>query len=657
MPRGKAAQQLHIPRQAVERILTQLSDSERPNARVIDSDRARTEAGVTASRFIVSMTRIEHFVRLLAGNYGIKVAWAENGGRDGSTIILPIGVLLANDFLSWQLLRAALAHEAGHIIYSPSEQEIADTLPEHDPIARRVFDAIEDARVTGGMVNTYPGVKYACQCLSGIMGQLFSDEAKSLPPADIAEGALRYLLTMDQVDSNDGYMGLGPSRDVLYDRLHSLKNERADGTIIEKIGGWALKWTSGVRLFDALSRISSTTTAQRWEDMVEAVEELKKILPPEAQQPQDDGDGEEGDNEQEGGGGGGGGGGQQGGQGEPGDDEQEQQGGGGKQEEETKEDGDGEGGDNGTQRREGPALCDPSGYFGDKQLTNAAHTARQNRGEYETDQIAAGDGAGIGQPPQILHPHVSERMRGEASAAKSRVKAALGSSTRTLGKRLRGLLQGTKLTRKLRGQEDGRLDSGALADLCRKDDSVPRIFTRQRNPRNEAWAVMLLVDVSGSMHGYADKYAHDAAEALASALTTGGIPFAIYAYQSGRLAILKPFPEERYNGDRLGYIGAHADGGTPTGEAIAIGLAHIAGRTEPGKLIITIEDGGAGDRVLVDSAATACTAMGVDLVSLGIAGNDVSSYAHEGITVPTLEDLPATLLGLLRRKLKFSRKF
>lgn len=276
---------------------------------------------------------------------------------------------------------------------------------------------------------------------------------------------------------------------------------------------------------------------------------------------------------------------------------------------------------------------------------------------------------------------------------------AVAKSTGVLQKDLRRMIASRSQVKRTPGMRRGRLHGSNLHRILAGDD---RVFTRREEAQSLDTAISLVIDCSGSMQGRELKLATEAAYALGSVLHRLGIQFECLGFtdafsdprtrnssykrevaEADKIAkIIRAHPismpkfktfDERWTqpvqrrfahvfnqgGSRPGFN----MGSTPEGCGMEFAARRLIGRKEVRKIMIVMTDGEPGSYVynardMNDHWAykrqsadmvKAIEAAGVDLIGVGICHNGPAGYYTNSMVIESLEQMPAQLMGLLKK--------
>ncbi|MCF7979032.1 MAG: VWA domain-containing protein [Chromatiaceae bacterium] len=258
--------------------------------------------------------------------------------------------------------------------------------------------------------------------------------------------------------------------------------------------------------------------------------------------------------------------------------------------------------------------------------------------------LQAQAGSSHGEMPTV------ETFEGDAVRGIIALQRAKGHSAQ-LSARLQGVVQSERLTRSRTVRQGRQLSA---QHLHRAGVGDARIFRQRDQQTAPNTALHLLVDLSGSMRGGADRIALDEAMALALALEPiNGVSRAVSA-----------FPSLNGRSDRVTRLLGHGDrlaqharafvqsarGGTPMTGALWFAAADLLAQAAPRKVLITLSDGEPNQRSSVlDLIARARTA-GIELIGIGIQ-HEVGHLFPVAIRIDDVADLKRTLFQVAEQLL------
>ena len=227
-------------------------------------------------------------------------------------------------------------------------------------------------------------------------------------------------------------------------------------------------------------------------------------------------------------------------------------------------------------------------------------------------------------------------------------------------------------TNRLRAELQGYLQANARRGLLLKDSGRrvstshlsrvfvgnPNVFKARKRKKAIDTAIHILLDNSASMEAKVSKnetrmsIANKACAAAASALSViPRINMAVTAFpgvldqdEQGTVA-----PLLRHGESRVPNLALPPDGWwTPLGSAMWYGIKELVQQKEPRKILIAIIDGEAHQASSVHRAVALCPELGIETIGIGIQIENVRTYFSNSVVINDVEQLPATLLELLR---------
>jgi nitric oxide reductase activation protein len=253
--------------------------------------------------------------------------------------------------------------------------------------------------------------------------------------------------------------------------------------------------------------------------------------------------------------------------------------------------------------------------------------------------------------PLAMEPHrndsIGQAILSKALAESGKIRASL-----------QGLIQSSRRDRSVHKRSGNRIDGRKLSRLAQGDS---RIFQRRTHHQAPNTALHLLVDGSGSMHGYADPnsrtrlidLAIESAVALALALEgISGVNPAITRFPHGDsddvTPLLRHGQKVRPNASAFSSI---TDGGTPLHTALWYAAASVLATREERKVIMVLTDGQPDDYhngcLLTKAIIQRCINSGIELVGVGIC-IDVSHLFPQSICINDVSELRSELFGISR---------
>jgi cobalamin biosynthesis protein CobT len=181
-----------------------------------------------------------------------------------------------------------------------------------------------------------------------------------------------------------------------------------------------------------------------------------------------------------------------------------------------------------------------------------------------------------------------------------------------------------------------------------------RIFQRTDQRMTPNTAVHLLIDLSGSMGGGADRIALDAAMSLALALEPiRGVSCAVTAFPS-LAGDAERVTRITSHGDRVtaraGAFVQHARGGTPMTGALWYAAADLLARQEERRVILTLTDGGPNDWDSAHAMVMRAGIAGIEMIGVGIA-TSVEGLFPVAVQIASVADLKGELFRIAEQLL------
>jgi cobalamin biosynthesis protein CobT len=230
--------------------------------------------------------------------------------------------------------------------------------------------------------------------------------------------------------------------------------------------------------------------------------------------------------------------------------------------------------------------------------------------------------------------------------------AAISASTRMRAKML-GMMQSIKRKPESYGLSGRKLASGRLVKLAAGD---PRIFKKKIEKVEVNTAVVVLLDLSGSMGG---KYEVANAAAFALHNTLFGLKGVSIcsAEFSGKtkepdVNILVDFGRKPLSENFHHY----PFDGTPTDTAIWAGRSLLLQRPEPRKILLVITDGRPSKSSETKSATQRTMRDGIEIAAIGIMEKCVQRYWDNHTVINTIQELPAAIFGVMEELLTDRRR-
>ena len=239
----------------------------------------------------------------------------------------------------------------------------------------------------------------------------------------------------------------------------------------------------------------------------------------------------------------------------------------------------------------------------------------------------------IGRLPAI-HGKLNEV---EAISASSRMRA-----------RMMGLLQSIKLQPLSYGLSGRKLAPGRLVRMATGD---PRIFRKKIEKVEANTAVMVLLDLSGSM---SSRYhvANSAAFALHNTLFGLKGVAVCSAEFSGKdkkpeVSILVDFGRKPLSAS----FNHYPFDGTPTHNAIWAGRAMLLMRPEPRKILLILTDGCPDNDAETRAATRRAMKDGIEIAAIGIQDSSVRNFWNNHNVIKSLKELPSAMFGIMENML------
>ncbi len=251
------------------------------------------------------------------------------------------------------------------------------------------------------------------------------------------------------------------------------------------------------------------------------------------------------------------------------------------------------------------------------------------------ESIPCSEKAGIPVLPEIgrLEPSNGKLDEVEAISASSRMRA-----------RMLGMLQSIRRQPKSFGLSGRKLATGRLVKLSTGD---PRIFRKKIETKEVNTAVIVLLDLSGSMTGKC-KVANPAAFALH--LTLFGLkgvsvcslefsgkskhPEVNVLVEFGKKPLSENFNRRPFDG-------------TPTHNAIWAGRVLLLQRPEPRKIMLILTDGCPDNGSETQAATRRTMKDGIEIAAIGIKDSSVRHYWDNHKIITSIQELPAAMFGIM----------
>ncbi|MBC7949006.1 MAG: VWA domain-containing protein [Chitinophagaceae bacterium] len=243
--------------------------------------------------------------------------------------------------------------------------------------------------------------------------------------------------------------------------------------------------------------------------------------------------------------------------------------------------------------------------------------------------------AGIPMLPDIgrLKANYGKLDEVEAISAASRMRA-----------RMMGMLQSIKMQPKSFGLSGRKLANERLVRMATGD---PRIFKKKTETKEVNTAIVVLLDLSGSMNGR-----YEVANAAAFALHTTLFGLKGVSICSMEFSGKDNEPEVNMLVDfgkkpKSENFNHHPFDGTPTDTAIWAGRATLLHRPEPRKIILILTDGCPDDSHETKAATKRTVQDGIEIAAIGIMANSVKHYWDNHKIIETIQELPSAMFGIM----------
>lgn len=243
-----------------------------------------------------------------------------------------------------------------------------------------------------------------------------------------------------------------------------------------------------------------------------------------------------------------------------------------------------------------------------------------------------------------------EDYQGDSTLGHARLVGAKGESAK-LAARLQGLVQAHDMAKTRTARRGHALSTRHLHRAAVGDD---RIFAHTDQRMTPNTAVHVLIDLSGSMQGGADRIALDAAMSLALALEPiRGVSCAVTAFPSlaGEAAMVTRI--KRHSDDvaaRAGAFVQHARGCTPMTGALWYAAADLLARQDARRVILTLTDGGPNDWDSAHAMVRRAGVAGIEMIGVGIA-TSVDRLFPVAVQIASVADLKGELFRIAERLL------
>jgi len=206
------------------------------------------------------------------------------------------------------------------------------------------------------------------------------------------------------------------------------------------------------------------------------------------------------------------------------------------------------------------------------------------------EQSPGGQGAGSGSLTSITTPETGQtEPTTQNSVADQQTWATIEAESEQVADTLANVLAMDKQSDVIPGQTSGRVDPAQGYKLSYGD---PRAFERKTPGDEKEYALVLVLDRSGSMGGYRSNEIEPAVQAVATFAAAAedlGINVAVIDFYRDEARLIKPFSVDvEYVQDAL--LTTETGGGTPLSDALELAKALVR-RQQQEPLIITMTDG------------------------------------------------------------------
>lgn len=539
-------------------------------------------------------------------NLGVKVVFSNNhhdAHTDGKSITLPT---IPENYPNKDALWGFLVHEAAHVKYSDFQARSSSELH------RSLDNAIEDARIELAIMTANPGVR---RDLNSAVSYAMDTAMLVVPtpehgPANVL---LMYILAVLR-----GRL-LGQPCSVMIDPCAERMQETFPAGVFTRLG----------------SLLRKVSSLQSSEDSSNLAGEIIAML---EQESEDDAPGETEQNTSS-----------------------YEQGSSDSEDQDNQDDSDGE-------DQESDCASDSSqqsGQEGDageddaqkKQAVKQALSASSE--EIPSDifdamrddlQQVATEARMNGEECAVSIPDASQTLDTVTGDGQALMAKAAAHSSR-LRAQLMGLVQSSQLQAAITRDSGSRLDSRKLHRVMAGD---MRIFKQRTIVENPNTAVHLLVDLSGSMHGYAEAVAKEAALSIALALEAiPGVSPAVTYFMNGSSCPVYVAMQHGQKAKRLAQkFDVSAGGSTPMTEAIWYSAYALSKCSEPKKQMFVITDGAPDHRASAYAAIQRCQNSGIDVFGIGVGGAaEVKNLFRHSIQINSVDELKTTLFSLFKSQL------
>lgn len=258
---------------------------------------------------------------------------------------------------------------------------------------------------------------------------------------------------------------------------------------------------------------------------------------------------------------------------------------------------------------------------------------------------------------EITSPNSSEPISIERNQRYySEIKRTMGAScSRTAGV-IRRLLMSQNKTKTRRNIEEGSLDLSRLVPIVngRRD-----VYKQQFKKQDVNTAVSILLDNSGSMHGYPITLCQQAAIVIDSAIAQTKTDIEINGFTgSSSCPVIYQYrkfgQKAQSSAATLGSMQEIPMGGTPVSIPILEATLRLRTHKAPRKIMIIISDGAAEDKKRAKEAHDIAVLQGITVIGLGIGmhGKHISEWCDNYHMIQNIEELPNALAIIVHEALK-----
>ena len=542
--------------------------------------------------------------------FGVKVqVGGAKASTDGRTIVIPA---IRDEPVAKTLAWGYLTHEAAHVRFT--DMGVYRRTAMKGPLVNAVLNILEDVRIENAILGPYPG---SVKTLDETLGWLVREGAtRAAKEADSPPMVLTcFLLTMLRYRVR---------------RQAVLKDLAEDSERVLRV---TFPASFVHRLLGLLAEVpgldSTASTAGLADRIVALVEQEAQEPPPAAESDDAAGDQEPGEDDAAG-------------DPEPGDDDAA----GDQEPDEEEAAGDQESGDDEVAGGQELGDDDAAGRDALRAILSAGEDELPEDLFEAVAEALNAQTAGTDTP---LLPSL-EDYQGYAAIGNTRLAAVKGESAK-LAARLQGLVQAHDMAKTRTARRGRALSTRHLHRAAVGDD---RIFQRTDQRMAPNTAVHVLIDLSGSMNGGADRIALDAAMSLALALEPiRGVSCAVTAFPSldGEAEMVTRITS---HGDRVaaraGAFVQNARGGTPMTGALWYAAADLLARQEERRVILTLTDGGPNDWDSANAMVMRAGTAGIEMIGVGIA-TSVDHLFPVAVQIASVADLKGELFRIAERLL------